>query len=668
MTLIAAIETAGLIFACSAAMLIFCSREILDKDARLFMFITASAIALSHFASANDWLHGYAITGWGNVFNNLIPIFWALGGYSWLQVEKSRELERLKLRATDTYTAMTESQRQLRTLINNVNGMVYRCKNDPQWTAEFVSDQCKNLTGYEPDELVDNRKVSYAEIIHPDDRDYVWETVQEAIRLKRPFELLYRIRTASGKIKQVWEQGIGIYGNNADLLALEGFVQDRTLLYQLSEKVQQQDTYDRVTGLYNTKAFNEHLAQSMRTNVGKDVAHALLLLDLDRFTVLNDSCGLTAGDDLLHLTAKTIRKSVRMDDHVARLGGDKFAILLENCPFDKALKIAEKIRKDIESLEYEWGGKRFYPTVSGGLAVIDDMTADGGELLNRANDYCRVAKELGRNRIAHHEEEEVSTKLSQRRDELVGVSMINHAFRFDRFHLCYQPILPIASDDHSLRFEILLRMEDEIGEVVPPSFFIPVAENYGLADRMDRWVLDRVLTWLEKNSALLTSLKHCSINLSGQSLGKTETMGFIADRLNASYVPAEKICFEITETAAIADFNAATKFIRTLREIGCTFALDDFGSGLSSFAYLKGLDVDYLKIDGQFVRDMAADRVDYETVMAINRIGKTTGKKTIAEFVENEKSVDLLREIGVDYGQGYFFARPRRLEELLKEL
>jgi diguanylate cyclase (GGDEF)-like protein len=392
----------------------------------------------------------------------------------------------------------------------------------------------------------------------------------------------------------------------------------------------------------------------------------LSYLDLDQFKVINDTCGHFAGDQLLRRLAALLQARVRQRDTLARLGGDEFGVLMEHCGLPQARLVADDLRQTVERFRFQWEGKTFAVGASIGLVAITGDLADLGEAMRAADSACYVAKDQGRNRIHVYDPDD--EELARRHGEMQWVSRIGDALENARLCLACQLIAPVRQPSRGgLRYEILLRMEDDEGGLVLPGAFLPAAERYGLASRLDRWVVQHTLEQLARHPAHVERLESCAINLSGQSLGDPDFLTAIAQMLDRSGISPEKICFEITETAAIADVANAVEFMRALEQRGCRFALDDFGSGLSSFGYLKTLPVHFLKIDGTFVRGLAGDSVDAAMVRSINDIGHAMGKQTIAEYVEDGEILAKLASIGVDYAQGYHVARPMPLQRLLDE-
>jgi diguanylate cyclase (GGDEF)-like protein/PAS domain S-box-containing protein len=438
--------------------------------------------------------------------------------------------------------------------------------------------------------------------------------------------------------------------------------EDVTHEYELSEQLNYQASHDALTDLINRREFERRAERLLTTTKHEKSEHALCYLDLDQFKVVNDTCGHSAGDRMLSQLSSILKETVRHHDTLARLGGDEFGVLIEHCMLDDAHKVALTLQQAIQNYQFSWEGHSFKVGVSIGLVPITETTLNLGDLLKNADAACYMAKDLGRNRIhVYHDED---SEIAQRQGEMQWVTRINHALEENRFCLYAQTIAPLSSSTNE-HYELLVRMIDEQGNIIPPGAFLPAAERYDLISKLDHWVIDQALTLLANNSNFLNKIDFISINLSGPSMTNPEILSFITRRLKESEVPSEKICFEVTETAAITHLNRATEFITTLKEFGCRFALDDFGSGLSSFGYLKNLPVDFLKIDGIFVKNIIDDAIDRAMVKSINEIGHVMGMETIAEFVENDEIKGMLREIGVNFAQGYGIAKPIPFEELL---
>ncbi|MEE8121434.1 MAG: EAL domain-containing protein [Anaerolineales bacterium] len=422
--------------------------------------------------------------------------------------------------------------------------------------------------------------------------------------------------------------------------------------------------HDALTGLVNRSGFEQHLQHAVNSAQERALNHALLYLDLDQFKIINDTCGHVAGDELLRQLATVMNPHIRDSDILARLGGDEFGVLLESCPLESAQKIGESLLNAIKNFRFVWRDKSFTIGASIGMVLINKFTLNTEEALSNADMACYAAKDLGRNRIYLYTESDEN--LMRRHGEMQWVSRINQALDENRFVLYRQCIEPINGDKQTKFCEFLLRLREPDGRIILPQDFIPAAERYNLMPTLDRWVVDNafsILTDLADDGSMAGLPKVFFINLSGASLSDESFFDFVRDRLQKYNIPPQSICFEITETAAIAQLNKAVEFIGQIKKLGCRFALDDFGSGMSSFSYLKSIPVDYLKIDGSFISNMLNDSMARAIVEAINNIGHVAGIRTIAEFVENQAIKDVLTEIGVDYAQGYGIEKPRPFKE-----
>jgi len=434
---------------------------------------------------------------------------------------------------------------------------------------------------------------------------------------------------------------------------------DVTAERKLTQQLSHQATHDTLTGLVNRHEFERRLSHVL-SSASAFMPHALLYLDLDQFKVVNDTCGHTAGDDLLRQISAILRTKLRTRDTLARLGGDEFGVLLEHCSIVEAKRIANSLRELLQGFRFGWQDKSFTIGASIGLVPLMQPGETLTSVFSAADSACYAAKDKGRNRVHLYQPDD--SMLAQRDGEMRWMPRIQQALADGRFRLYYQPIVPFyPGPSDAMHGEILLRMIDETGRIVPPGAFIPAAERYGLMLSLDRWVIKTCLEALSASGELESDVSF-AMNISGQSLGAVEFLDFVTEQIDATGVAPNKLCFEITETSAVSELAHALRFIDTLKGLGCCFALDDFGTGLSSFSYLKSLAVDYLKIDGGFVRGLATDDIDEAMVEAVNRIGHIMGLKTIAEWVENQPILEKLRHIGVDYAQGYALGKPRPFE------
>jgi diguanylate cyclase (GGDEF)-like protein/PAS domain S-box-containing protein len=441
---------------------------------------------------------------------------------------------------------------------------------------------------------------------------------------------------------------------------------DVTESRELNRRLSYAASHDILTELVNRTEFENRLARSLKSARAMETSYAVLYIDLDQFKIVNDACGHSAGDQLLKQIGALLKSKIRWRDTLARLGGDEFGVLLESCSMDEALRTAETLREVVSEFRFTWDERAFRLGASIGVVPITPATDDVAALLTAADSACAAAKDAGRNRVYSYQENDID--LMKRRKEMQWAARISNALEENRFELFRQTILPLQSGlDNGEHYELLLRMRDEQGKLVSPDLFIVAAERYGLTPSIDRWVISHALRWLVSEADERERLALCSINLSGQSLTDEKFLPFVIEQFQRSGIDGRLICFEITETAAIASYSQANRFIHALKEIGCRFALDDFGTGLSSFGYLKHFPVDFLKIDGSFVKEILHDPIDREMVRSINEIGHLTGKQTIAEFAENAEIITMLRGIGVDYAQGYGVAKPKQLREELSD-
>jgi len=430
---------------------------------------------------------------------------------------------------------------------------------------------------------------------------------------------------------------------------------------KLAAEMSYQASHDLLTGLLNRAAFEMRLDTALAT-AEEGATGVVMFLDLDQFKVVNDTCGHAAGDQLLKQVAELLAQEIRKQDTLARLGGDEFGVLLEACPLEPALRVAEAMRQKVSGLQFRWEGRTFQLTVSIGVVPFKARPGSRSELLRVADSSCYVAKEAGRNRVHVHDESD--TAVATRNDELDWFSRLQKALTEDRFVLYVQRIASIQQGGGQQESaEVLIRLLDDDGKIIAPIAFIPAAERYGLMPSIDRWVISNAFKMHAGFARQYRRPVRFSINLSGASMADPSLVDFVRAQLRKHRVAPELICFEITETAAVASFSQANRFINSLRELGCRFALDDFGAGMSSFAYLKRLPVDYVKIDGAFVKDMEKDAVDFAMVEAIHNVAHRMGLRTVAEFVQNDTTIEMLRGLGVDYVQGWGVEKPKPLAD-----
>jgi diguanylate cyclase (GGDEF)-like protein/PAS domain S-box-containing protein len=461
-----------------------------------------------------------------------------------------------------------------------------------------------------------------------------------------------------GKEFAIRESASPIRNREGNIIGAVLIIHDVTHIREMSKQLAFQANHDAQTGLLNRRAFEQRVVHALEDSHKNGVQHVLCYMDLDQFKIINDTCGHIAGDAMLAQLANMMQSLVRDGDTIARLGGDEFGLLLENCPLEQGIVIAEEIRESVASFRFVWQEKIFEIGVSIGMLALDESSGDLTEVLSKADTACFVAKDKGRNRLHIYREEEKG--LSHQHREMHWAHEIQRAFQENFFCLYTQDIMVLNGNDCGTEYhcEILIRIDNGT-ELIPPMAFIPAAERYNLMQKIDRWVIQKTLERLEEMHCRRALNRVFSINLSGSSIADVGFSNFLLNALNGHEIPPNNLCFEITETAAISNMNNAIKLISRVTEHGCRFALDDFGCGLSSFNYLKHLPVQYLKIDGSFVRDLHRDRINLSMVEAINNVGHVMGLKTIAEFVESPEILTKLREIGVDYAQGNIIGTPK---------
>ncbi len=440
-------------------------------------------------------------------------------------------------------------------------------------------------------------------------------------------------------------------GNKELLLASE----DITTAKCLSEQLSYQASHDSLTALVNRREFERRLERVLMTATRDRTQNVLCYLDLDQFKVINDTCGHVAGDELLRQVGLVLESVVRKRDTLARLGGDEFAILMEDCDIEQGMRVAELVLSTVKDFRFVWKDKYFSVGVSIGMVAIEATSGDVAEALSAADSACYTAKESGRNRVHVYRVDDLS--IVRRQGEMQWVARLHAALDEDRLSLHRQKIVPLSAEAGAMHYEYLVRLIDEQGDTIMPGQFLPAAERYNVISRIDRWVIRKVFETITRDGNGPDGTV-ANINISGQSLGESSFLDFVVDSLDEFGVSPEQICFEITETVAIANIANANRVMAILCEKGCSFALDDFGSGFASFAYLNALDVDILKIDGQFIVGIDDDPIKRAMARSINEIAHVMGKRTIAEFVENETVIKAIRELGIDYAQGYGIGMP----------
>jgi diguanylate cyclase (GGDEF)-like protein/PAS domain S-box-containing protein len=460
-----------------------------------------------------------------------------------------------------------------------------------------------------------------------------------------------------------------INAGSGKLLGMIVVFHDISQIRAMAQQLIWQASHDALTGLVNRREFERRLRELIETARNQGREHALMFMDLDNFKAVNDTCGHSAGDELLRQLTAVMLTRMRGSDTLARLGGDEFGALLESCPLDQALRIAHAVRETVREFRFVWENKTFSVGVSVGLVPIDAESSDLNQTLGFADACCYEAKNKGRDRVQVHRPQD--TDLGAKHSELQLVSQINRAFETGQFRLYRQRIVPLGKNaSQQPYYEVLVRMLDRSGALVPPTGFMPAAERYNLLTSIERWVISSLVEFLHRQwqAGVIPhqpgpdgTRGFYAVNLSGASINDKSFPEFVRNLLTRYELPHGLLCFEITETTAISNLNKAAELMHELKGMGYRFALDDFGTGMSSFAYLKYLPVDYLKIAGMFIKDMADDAMDCAIVEAINRISHILGMQTVAESVENAETLERITALKVDFAQGYYIAEPEAL-------
>lgn len=557
---------------------------------------------------------------------------------------------------------LTENRAHLLKLSSAVeaspNGIIIT---DREGLIEYVNPRSEQISGYTLRECVGQTPRLFKTAFTTKGAcKLMWNTINEGKEWIGEFEN----KRKNGEVYWARVYVAPIKNQQQDITHFVAIQEDVTEARTLASELNHRATHDDLTGLINRSEFDRRLNDLVLDTQLRDDQHVLCFLDLDQFKVINDTCGHIAGDELLKQLGRHLDKLIRKHDTLARLGGDEFAILMEHCDAHQAQRVADEIRKAVESFQFIWESQVFTIAVSIGMSRIEQQTINATEVLKQADSACFAAKQSGGNCVYLYQDNDA--QLVKQAGEFRWVNEIKEALNQSRLVLFTQPIMHIR-DDRRQQYEVLVRLKTEEGKLIAPGAFLPTAERYHLSDRIDRWVIDNVVSWLNQHHHQLNHIEHLAINLSGASLGNRYLLEHIMNLLREAAFPAKLISFEITETAAIANLREARHFIKCLSELGCKFALDDFGSGLSSFGYLKNLPVNAIKIDGMFVRDIMDDPFDAEMVKAINDIGHVMHLETIAEFVENADILNKLKEIGVDYVQGYYLGKPQPIDDILAQ-
>ena len=565
-------------------------------------------------------------------------------------------------RAKRSEQALEEARERAQVTLRSIGEGVIRT--DADGRVEFMNPVAEKLTGWPLPGAQGMSIESVFKVFREEDREVPQNPVTHSLRDGRQVKTNADWLLVSRNGAEYGIQCCACPINNSDgqVAGVVLVFSDVTDARRMAREMTYHATHDTLTGLLNRREFERNLEVILERARVETSEHALCYLDLDQFKVVNDSCGHVAGDELLRQVGILLQGTVRKGDIIARLGGDEFGVIMLDCRVHETVLAAENMRQTLEEFRFLWDEKSFQLGVSIGITAVTRASRSVTDLLKDADSACYAAKDLGRNRTHVYRSDDAG--LARQYETVQWVARLNRAIEEDRFRLYCQAIAPAQAQGIGTHYELLLRLQEEGKDLILPGVFLPAAERFHLATKVDRAVIEMAFCWISESSPRVPELDLWFINLSGHSLGDEEFLEFV-NRITDRYeVPPNRVCFEVTETAAISNLSSASRFMRVLRKRGFRFALDDFGSGLSSFGYLKNLPVDFLKIDGMFVRDILDDPIDFALVRSINEIGQVMGKRTIAESVENEAILGKLREIGVDYVQGYGVGRPFPLTNL----
>ena len=558
---------------------------------------------------------------------------------------------------THTLLALRASEQRYRELFQNVTAGVFQTTPEGKFMA--ANPALVRMLGYGSEDELLGLDVSRDIYMDPEHRDNWVRTMAEGGEVRNA-ELLLKRKDGSKIV--VLENSRAVRDAEGRVLFYEGTLTDITAAHELSQQLSYDASHDPLTGLVNRREFELRLQRALEMSQATGATHAVCFLDLDRFKAINDTAGHVAGDELLRQLGQRLQLKVRANDVVARLGGDEFGLLLHSCGPNDAIQVANNLLKDVDEYQFVWGAHTFGIGASIGLVAINSTFKRIAQVMNAADTACYAAKDAGRGRLYVYQED--ASLIARRHGEMEWLARAKRALTEHRLYLDVQKILPLAPGNDIPHFELLVRMRDESGRSVPPGAFLPAVERYNLSVRYDRWVFNAAMQWLKKNPNAIPPGSRLFINLSRDTAVDPQTAPYLQQAFAQAGVDPRRFGFEVAEGIAIGNLSRVNLLISELRRQGCAFGLDDFGSGVSSFAYLKALGADYLKVDGMFVGNISQDKVDYAMVRSIKDIGHVMGKKVIAESVETQAVLAKLREIGIDYAQGFAVGEPRRLEEL----
>ena len=534
---------------------------------------------------------------------------------------------------------------------------------DKDGRIDYMNPAAEQLTGSTADAAAGKLLEEIVSLVDETDRRLLSDPVHQALTTGAAVNLSRRalmLSRANGSERSIELSASPMRNSARELVGAVAILHDVTELRGLTRQMSYQATHDALTGLVNRREFERRLEEGIESGHRGDGQHVLAYLDLDRFKLVNDTSGHLAGDGMLREVAKLLRDAVRDSDTVGRLGGDEFGILLVGCPLEKARQIADDVCRAVGDHRFVWRDKIYNIGASIGLVEISRESGTLEEMLVAADTACYVAKKQGSGRVVVYSARDEA--LARHTGEIQWLQRLQSALKENRFHLYQQVIVPAEGEDGGPAMEVLLRLQDESGHDLPPAEFMRAAERYRLMGLVDRWVVQTTLSALGRGAISVAPERSVAINISGQTLGDVQFLEFVVECLDSTGVTPGQVCFEIAESAVIANLDHARRFVGVLHGMGCQFALDDFGSGVGSFSNLKTLPLDYLKIDGSFIRNLARDSVNQAMVTAMIKLARTLNFKVIAEQVEDSAAEEAARRMGVDYLQGYAIGRPQPLD------
>jgi diguanylate cyclase (GGDEF)-like protein/PAS domain S-box-containing protein len=534
---------------------------------------------------------------------------------------------------------------------------------DKDGRIDYMNPAAELLTGSTADAAAGKLLEEIVSLVDETDRRLLSDPVHQALTTGAAVNLSRRalmLSRANGSERSIELSASPMRNSDRELVGAVAILHDVTELRGLTRQMSYQATHDALTGLVNRREFERRLEEGIESGHRGDGQHVLAYLDLDRFKLVNDTSGHLAGDGMLREVAKLLRDAVRDSDTVGRLGGDEFGILLVGCPLEKARQIADDVCRAVGDHRFVWRDKIYNIGASIGLVEISRESGTLEEMLVAADTACYVAKKQGSGRVVVYSARDEA--LARHTGEIQWLQRLQSALKENRFHLYQQVIVPAQGGDGGPAMEVLVRLQDESGHDLPPAEFMRAAERYRLMGLVDRWVVQTTLSALGRGAISVAPERSIAINISGQTLGDLQFLEFVVECLDSTGVTPGQVCFEIAESAVIANLDHARRFVGVLHGMGCQFALDDFGSGIGSFSNLKTLPLDYLKIDGSFIRNLGRDTVNQAMVTAMIKLARTLNFKVIAEQVEDSAAEEAARRMGVDYLQGYAIGRPQPLQ------